>query len=113
MVALTKNLSTTKTIIMKTKFYIFYLLSLWSITGLAQISTQQQAVIVDSGEAQLANSLQTVFADLEKDRIPNGLLLDAAIEFANLKKYAHCKKCRIIPSVKYLASSFPKHWNIN
>ncbi|MGC4129946.1 MAG: hypothetical protein QM564_10455 [Bergeyella sp.] len=33
------------------------------------------------------NELHSVFTDLEKDRIPTGLLLDAAVELANLSKY--------------------------
>lgn len=33
------------------------------------------------------NTLQNIFSNLEKNKIPNGLLLDAAIEYADLKKY--------------------------
>ena len=74
---------------MKTKFYLIILLFL-GFLGLSQIVTTQQqqiAIPVDPGEINQINPLQNIFTNLEKDRIPNGLLLDAAIEFAHFKKY--------------------------
>ncbi|WP_223605692.1 T9SS type A sorting domain-containing protein [Chryseobacterium sp. OSA05B] len=66
---------------MKTKVFLF-ILSLSGFIGFGQT----KKVIPRTKDIQ-DNTLQSVFANLEKDRIPNGLLLDAAIEFANLKKY--------------------------
>ena len=69
---------------MKTKIYFFALLLLLQYTGFAQILTPQAAVPTDPVEA---NTLHAVFSNLEKDRIPNGLLLDAAVELINIEKY--------------------------
>lgn len=68
---------------MKTKIYFFALLLLLQYTGFAQILTPQAAVPTDPVEA---NTLHAVFSNLEKDRIPNGLLLDAAVELINIEK---------------------------
>lgn len=68
---------------MRTKIYFFALVILWSISGFGQIGTQ--AISVDPSNQ--INQLHSVFSNLEKNRIPTGLLLDAAVESANLKKY--------------------------
>ncbi len=62
---------------MKTKNYLFVLFFLCSIFAKSQTSPIE---IYD-------NNLQNIFANLEKDRIPTGLLLDAGVEFINLKKF--------------------------
>lgn len=41
----------------------------------------------DEINTDFINRMNYVFAPLEKDRVPNGLLLDYAMEFADLKSY--------------------------
>jgi len=59
------------------KIYLVLLL----LTGTYFLRAQTQPVDVQD------NVLESSFSDLEKDRIPTGFLLDAAVEFANLHKY--------------------------
>lgn len=74
---------------MKAKKHFLAMLLFVSISGFAQIKTSnaQAIVVAPPQDPVLANTLNPVFSNLEKDRIPTGLLLDAAVEFANLKKY--------------------------
>lgn len=67
---------------MKAKLY-FLLSVLAAVLGPAQMSPT--AVPVNPGNQ--INQLQNAFSNLEKERIPTGLLLDAAVEYANLSKY--------------------------
>ena len=62
---------------MKAKLY-FLLSVLAAVLGPAQMSPT--AVPVNSGEQ--INGLESVFSNLEKERIPTGLLLDATVEYA-------------------------------
>ena len=72
---------------MRTKIYFLAVL-LCSIASFSQIATQQQQAPVLSGDpTNQINELQAIFTNLEKERIPTGFLLDAGVEFANLKKY--------------------------
>ncbi|WES98176.1 T9SS type A sorting domain-containing protein [Chryseobacterium arthrosphaerae] len=59
------------------KIYLVLLLISWTCL----LRAQTQPVDVQD------NTLETAFSELEKDRIPTGFLLDAAIEFANFQKY--------------------------
>lgn len=59
------------------KIYLVLLL----LTGTYLLRAQTQPVDVHD------NVLESIFSDLEKQRIPTGFLLDAAIEFSNLQKY--------------------------
>lgn len=59
------------------KIYLVLLL----LTGTYLLHAQVQPIDVQD------NILESTFSDLEKDRIPTGFLLDAAVEFANLHKY--------------------------
>lgn len=59
------------------KIYLVLLL----ITGTCLLRAQTQPADVQD------NTLEAAFSELEKDRIPTGFLLDAAIEFANFQKY--------------------------
>lgn len=72
---------------MRTKIYFLAVL-LCSIASFSQIATQQQqAPILPGDPTNQINELQAIFTNLEKERIPTGFLLDAGVEFANLKKY--------------------------
>ncbi len=59
------------------KLYLLVLSILLSFFGKSQISTPEF----------YENNLQNIFANLEKNRIPTGLLLDAGIEFTNFEKF--------------------------
>ncbi|MGV4413205.1 alpha/beta hydrolase [Chryseobacterium sp. T1] len=73
---------------MKTKLLFWAVLFLLSRSFYAQISTQQQQVVVQPDNPQLeTNTLLLPFTDLDKSKIETGLLLDAGMEFADLKKY--------------------------
>ena len=41
----------------------------------------------DETNTEFINRMNYVFSPLEKNRVPNGLLLDYAMEFADLKSY--------------------------
>ena len=61
---------------MKTKFIILILV-VFTLFCKAQTNTLE---VYD-------NTFQNIFANLEKERIPHGLLLDAAVDYIDLKKY--------------------------
>ena len=73
---------------MKTKLLLWAVAFLLSQAFYAQIITQQQQAIGQPGDPQAEqNTLLLPFTDLDKSKIETGLLLDAGMEFADLKKY--------------------------
>ena len=73
---------------MKTKLLLWAVVFLLSKTYYAQIINQQQQAVIQPGDPQVEpNTLLLPFTDLDKSKIETGLLLDAGMEFADLKKY--------------------------
>lgn len=72
---------------MKTKltFLISFFITVFFYSQTNLYSTQSQALPENAILEE--NSLQFTFSNLDKSKIDTGLLLDAAIEFADLKKY--------------------------
>ena len=70
-----------KSIIMKLKFTKQLWLSL-IFCGISFFSFAQDEI-----NSEFINRMNYVFSPLEKNRVPNGLLLDYAMEFADLKSY--------------------------
>lgn len=80
-----KNLHIKK-IQMKTKL-LFLVSTLLSFSYYAQVVFSTSSQAVPSNIAIQENTIQQIFSHLEKDKIPTGLLADAAVDFANLKKF--------------------------
>lgn len=73
---------------MKTKLLLWAVAFLLSNPFYSQIINQQQQAVVQPGNPQAEqNTLLLPFTDLDKSKIDTGLLLDAGVEFADLKKY--------------------------
>ncbi|MDP9955108.1 hypothetical protein J2X97_000745 [Epilithonimonas hungarica] len=74
---------------MRTKLRILAAFLLLSEFLLGQVQTSQQLIVQPSDPADpaLASTLLLPFSELDKTKIQTGLLLDAGIEFADLKKY--------------------------
>jgi hypothetical protein len=66
---------------------IFLLITFLGIAGYSQSLTSSQSLIRDRDIEIVNDSIYDMFSRLEANRIPNGLLLDAAVEFADLSKY--------------------------
>lgn len=71
---------------MKTKLLLWTVAFLLSESFYAQINNQQAVVVPPDNPQVQQNTLLHPFTDLDKSKIETGLLLDAAMEFADLKK---------------------------
>ena len=75
---------------MKTKLYSIAVFISLSNFLCAQIQVNQQMVVkpTDPVDQAIESSLLLPFSELDKSKIETGLLLDAGMEFADLKKYS-------------------------
>ncbi|QIG88535.1 hypothetical protein G6R40_02155 [Chryseobacterium sp. POL2] len=72
---------------MKTKLLLWAVIFLLSKPFYAQIINQQQIVVQPDNPQVELNTILLPFSELDKTKIGTGLLLDAAVEFADLRKF--------------------------